>query len=391
MPRAEVIAGGTIASPIFTGGGTNYVVQTLSGVLYLVYLQRDQDVYFIKSSNNGLSWSVPTLIFTGTVTAISVWYDRWSNVSGNLIHIAYTESVGSDILYRNINTASSDALSTQTTVFAGASVANGGALTITRGRNGDLRVAGSIDAGTEDGAWSSTDVGATWTDTIADPSEGATQDQYLLLPGWNADTADVMLIFWDASANELSVKRYDDSANTWAETSIATSMTDVAATSSFPHLAACVDIANSRNIIVAWSAVDTANANLRCWIVTDTTITETSANVVLNSTDDQGGCGVALDTVSGYWYVIYGGLSDGSQTWQSAIQLYYKYSTDGGATWSTEKTLTTVTRNTAWFITTPRFFGEFGVAFYYSGVPDPSMLYSAPLQLGVRARSMIGM
>src|SRR3990172_6067515 len=322
----------------YSGGGTSYLVTTPSGILYCIYVDGLNDVAFKKSSDNGLSWSVQTTIFTGSATALSIWYDRWSGIAAGLIHCAYTESVGDDILYRSIDTENSDGLGTQTTVFAGGTTASGGALSITRARGGNLVVTGSIDAGAEDGAWESTDVGATWGSAIADPSEGATQDQYLLLPGWNSDTQDVMLIFWDASNDELSVKRYDDSGNSWAEASIATGMVDLVATSGFPNFAAAVDLANSQNVIVAWTNTDTANADLRCWKITDTTITEVT-NVVLNGTDDQGLCAIMIDTVSGVWWVAYGCKSDVSETWGTFVGIYGKASADAGSTWGAETNL----------------------------------------------------
>jgi hypothetical protein len=316
----------------YNGVGSYYLVQTPSGILYMVYVDNNIDVAWMKSPDGGFSWTAPVVIFAGTVVALAVWYDRWSNIAAGLIHIAYSESGGADILYRNLNTEGADALSAQTTVFAGLSTAAGGSLSITRARGGNLVVAGSIDAGAEDGAWKSTDVGATWGAAIADPSEAATQDQYLLLPGWNADTQDVMLIFWDASADELSVKRYDNSANTWTETVIAAGMVDITAVQ---MLGAAVDLTNSQNVIIAWSAVDLLNADLRCWKITDAAITEMT-NVVLNSVDDQGYSALSIDATTGKWCAFYMGKSDGSETYTSAMKLYSKVSADGGTTWGVE-------------------------------------------------------
>jgi Neuraminidase (sialidase) len=249
-------------------------------------------------------------------------------------------------------------------------------------------VAGSIDAGTEDGAWSSVDAGATWTDAIADPSEAATQDQYYLLPGWNADTADIQLIFWDASADEISVKRYDDSANSWAEEVIATGMVDTVATTSYPHLAAFVDLENSQNVVAAWSAKDTAGADLRIWTITDTTITE-KTNVILDSVDDQGFVALCKDINTNYWYCIYAGKSDGSDTFASNVGIYYKFSTDGGTTWSEEQKASEGQVNIAWLVTIPRFTGSLVLA-YYSNYTIPEIYINrdvgsqrAHYQLGV--------
>lgn len=345
MPtRTDVLVLNGPSPVLWQGGGVNNLVQTPTGVLYMIYVDGGLDVFYRKSTNGGFTWSAPVSVYTGSVTALAIWYDRWSGIDAGLIHMAYAESVTDDILYRSMNTESSDALGTQTTVFAGGTTASGGALSITRARGGNLVVAGSIDAGAEDGAWESADVGATWASAIADPSEAATQDQYLLLPGWNADTQDVMLIFWDASNDELSVKRYDNSANSWAETSIATTMVDNAAANAFRHVDAFVDLANSRNVVAAWSALDAANADLRCWIIDDTTITEVT-NIVLNSTDDQGLVALALDTLTGYWYAFYAGKSDGSETWGTALSLCLKVSKDAGTTWGAETVLSVYPNN----------------------------------------------
>ncbi|OGT32121.1 MAG: hypothetical protein A2W28_09700 [Gammaproteobacteria bacterium RBG_16_51_14] len=335
----------------FSGAGTNYLVETPSRVLYAIYVDPFSDVIFRKSTDGGITWTNTTSIHAGTVIALAVWYDRWSGISAGKIHCAYTDNGVDDILYRSIDTENSDALSGATTVFLGSTAIAGGALSITRARGGNLVVAGSIDAGTEDGAWESTDAGATWASAMADPSEGGTTDQYHLLPGWNADTQDVMLIFWDASAEELSVKRYDDSANSWAETSIATTMVDTPASTSFPHFAVAVDLTNSRNVLVAWSAVDLANADLRCWTITDTAITEVT-NVVLNSADDQGFCAISIN--NGQWTVFYAGKSNGTEVLPSAVNIYQKTSADSGSTWGAETLLSPLTRSITWMVTAPR-------------------------------------
>lgn len=366
MARADIMISPIGQQLLYSGAGTNSPVLANNGAFYIVYVDTNNDISFRKSTDGGFTWSHPTVVFAGTVVALATCYDRNCGLSTDKIRCAYTESGGSDILYRDIDTASSDALGTQTTVFDGTSSAGGGALTITIDRGGHLRVAGSIDAGAEDGAWSSDDDGATWGDSIADPSEGATQDQYLLLPGWNADNHDVMLIFVDASTNGLSVKRYDDSGDSWAEAAIIAdgSFVDLAAANGFPHIAAFVDVANSRNVVFAWSAVDSANSDLRCFVIDDTTITETSANVVLNSTDDQGLVAASLDTTNNVWYSFYVGKSDGSETWSSAVNVYYKTSSDLGATWSAETQLTTRAHSVQWIGAPQRFTGNFTASFH---------------------------
>lgn len=333
----------------YQGAGTKYLVETPSGVIYSVYVDSGSDVAFRKSSDGGYTWGPPVIVFTGTVTGLACWYDRWSNIAAGLIHCVYQESVADDTHYRTINTESSDALSTQTTLFLGASTAGGGHLSVTRAVGGNVYCKTVIDAGAEggfyrlpnanvpNGAW---DAARTVDEAIA------TTDTMILLPDYDAaDTQDIMAIFWDASANEISRKLHDDSANTWSETSIAGTMVEGVATTSFAHMCVAPDPANTRHILVAWSAVDAANADLRCWQIDSTTITEVT-NVVLNSTDDQGMCAISLDSNDpNKLDVIYGGASGGGETYPTAINLYRKRSRDGGTTWGGEELLTKQARS----------------------------------------------
>jgi len=336
--RADVMvdgAGG--ASAHWYGTGTNYIVQTPAGVLYMVMITAQDDVNFKKSSDGGLTWSQSTAIRTGTVTALAIWYDRWSGIAGGLIHCAYIEGYAGDTFYRTIDTEASDALSTQTVILDAGVSASTGHLSITRAKGGNVlcktvvSTAGGVyrlaNANVPNGAW---DAARTIDETIA------AGDQMILVPNLtSADTQDIMAFFWDASADEVSRKLYDDSANSWSETSIATSMWKLATTMAFANFDIAMDLTNSRVVLVAWSDSDFANADLRCWTVTDSAITEVT-NVVLNSTDDQGLAAISIDSQTGYWHAFYGGKSDGSETFITALHIYTKVSRDSGTTWGPE-------------------------------------------------------
>jgi hypothetical protein len=346
----------------FAGGGTLRVIQANSGAIYVVFVNTASDVAFVKSTDGGLNWTNQTTVFAGTVTQLSVWYDRWSGLSADLIHCAYTESGGHDVLYRTIDAGNSDTLGTQTTIFNGASAAgNNGLLSIARARGGNLGCIYCIDAAAEYGFSKSTDAGATWAPASdVGANEGDTLDQAILMPGWAADNQDLMMFFWDASADEISRKLYDDDGDAWAETSIAGTMLEATMVTDGPHWAATVDTANSRNLLVAWSARDAANADLRCWHVTEAAITEVT-NVVLNSTDDQMGAAIGIDTNTGYWYVAYMGISTGGETVPTSLHVYYKVSTDSGSTWGSETQLSPTTKSRRQVFVPLRFTGPLWV------------------------------
>lgn len=374
--RADILVAQTTGLVQFNGAGTNYLIQTPSGVLYFVYVDTGSDIAFKKSTNGGLTWSNATVVFTGTVTSLSVWYDRWSGISAGLIHCAYTESATDDTLYRTINTESSDALSTQTVIFAGASTAAGDSLSITRARGGNVYCRTTIDAGAEGGFFRLPNANVpngAWDAARTNPEALATQDMMILVPGFAADDQDIMGIFWDVSANEISRYIYDDSANTWAETSISTGMVEQVAATSFPHFAAAVDLMNSQIVLIAWNGVDTANQDLLCWTVTESAIAA-KTDVVLNGTDDQALAGLGIDTSTGYWWAFYAGKSDGSENWLTSVNLYCKCSTDGGTTWGPETLLTTRARDITWLVTCPRFVGPAIVAYHNDATIDELMI-----------------
>ena len=365
MPtRADVVLNSGVITANYIGGGGNNVIETGAGVRYQVYVNQASDVVFRKSTDGGLTWSNPSTVFGGTVTALAVFYDRWAGIAAGLIHCAYQESVTDDTLYRTINTESADALSTQTVILAGGTTLAGGCLSIARSQGGNVYCATMIDAGTEGGFMRLLNANVpngAWDAARTTVFEAATQDEVLLVPGFAADNQDMIALFWDASNDEISRKLYDDSLNSWGEASIATGMVDQAAATAFRHFDAVVDLTNSRIILIAWSAVDGALADLRCWTITESAITEVTP-VVSNGTDDQGLCALALNIDNGDWIAFYGGKSDGSETYGTNINIYYKVSTDDGATWGAETLLTVAPANHSikTILCPPRFSSAFG-------------------------------
>jgi hypothetical protein len=330
----------TFSQVTYSGRGTLYQVTTLTGKIYEFYIDVSNDPGFRTSTDYGQSWSAFTALKATTCTMFSIWYDRWTDPTGGLgdyIHCAYADSGSDDVFYRTIDTSNADTLGTERTPFAGSSTASGCYLSITRTRGGNVIIGGTIDAGVELFCYKTANLGVNWS-SIAAVAE-ATNDQMIMMPGWGADNQDAMCFFWDNDATEISVKYYDDSANSWSEASIATSVTNT--TTGQPQFAAAVDHTNSQNLLVFWTITDTANADLRCFKVTQSAQTETASNVVLNSTDDQGMCGIVIDKTTEDWYVFYIGKSDGTETYNSSVNIYYKISTDDGATWGSETALTT--------------------------------------------------
>lgn len=367
----------------YSGAGTRYEVIANNGSIYVVYIDINSDVVYKKSTDGGETFAAAVSI-SGNVSAvnIAVWYDRWSGLSTDLIHVVYTETGGDETRYRTIDTGSSDTLSTVTVVFNGASTANGGALSVTRSRGGNVYCKTCIDAGAEGGFFKLLNANVpsgAWEAALTDTEALATTDQWILVPGFAADNNDIMCIFYDASALGLSRYVYDDSANSWAESAIIAdgSITLPVATTSYPHFSAAVDLTNSQILVVAWNAVDGANQDLLGFTVTESAITAFTTTPVLNATDDCGMAGIAIDTDTNDWHVFYFGKADGSETWNSIVTLNRKISTDDGATWGAETAVTDLAGHLVnGMFVCPRFATRSAVSWLISNDTRPPIILS---------------
>jgi hypothetical protein len=375
MERRDILTYNNLTVALFNG--TIYVVNANNGAIYLFGVGNVSTfsnlAYYVKSTNNGISWSNPVILKTGVLIGqISIWYDRWSGLNSDYIHVVYTDSLSDDTFYRNINTASSDALSAEVTIFLGASTASRLWASISVARGGNIYCLLMIDGGTEETYVASTDNGATWT-TRTMPFNIPQFGQWFLLPSWNADNQDMMLIYLtESSTNNLIRYLYDDSADTWdAGTNILTGLVSTTFAATYKFFAT-VDLANSRNIISVWNRFNTVGAVLKCYTVTETTITAVT-DVVASSGGNQAMTSIALNTATNTWYVFYGGSQAGTDTYLTSMKFYYKYSIDAGTTWSSEMLLSNANRSYdvstaggAMLTCTPQFINNF-YAYFQAG------------------------
>lgn len=386
MARAEVIV---IPAPGtgFRNSQSTHLVDLGSGTQYLVYVDSGTaDVFWVKTTNYGLTWSVPVNVVASTIVQLAVWFDKWTpGDAGTVIHIAYIEGAGGhDVLYRALDT-NGDGLGTQRTVFNGASGVGGAnsCLSITKSKAGRILVGFDMDGGTEIGTAKSDDFPVTAFSAIADVNDGGgATDYYLLLPGNESDTADIWAVYWDRSADELTLKTYDDSGNTWSESSaFGTSMVDVAATTVAPQFSATIRTSDGHAILSAWTNSDTLNADLKAWDINGAASITALTDVVLNSVDDQGACAMSIDSTNNNLYAFYLGKSDGTETAYTSINVYYKTSADGGTTWGSETLASDRVRATNSLVSCPIFYtaGEWQVIWHSDTTAGFSLRNSAIL------------
>lgn len=297
---------------------------------------------YSKSTDGGATWAADVPIGSGGII-YAIWYDKWTpGNSGTVIHIWYANAVADDVFYRSLTTAT-DTLGTETTVVAHATMGNADTLNTLSGcraQGGNLYVAVGINAGTDLLTfYRSTDAGANWTSRTS-PME-ALGDYIQLYPANLADTNDIWGVYLDVSADELSLKTYDDSANDWTSTAAETSISgagglvETTHTNSNSQFFGSIRLSDEHLLLAFWNAYDGATADLKFYDITNAGTITAKTDVVSNS-DDCFACAVFIDQNTDDIYVGYLGKSDGSETALATVKVYYKKSTDDGTTWGSE-------------------------------------------------------
>ncbi len=296
---------------------------------YVFYSDSLNDLEYRKTVNGGANWAAAETIKAGTILGASIWFDKWTpGDSGDKIHIAYIETDGDDVLYRNLDTGT-DNLSAEKTIFAGASAESGGWTThcidITKSRGGNLYCGFWIDSdGGENGFYRSIDDGDTWAarTTMAD---GNAVDPILLFPGDEADNNDIWCIYWDVSNTEISLKVYDDSGNSWNETSISLNMEP---DNLVFQMSGAQRASDNHVILAAWSELEMATADLMVWDIGGAASIVAKTDVLTDLTHGAH-CAVFINQQNDDIYVAYLEGSD----YEASVGAYYKKSVDGAANW----------------------------------------------------------
>ncbi len=316
-------------------GDGRYSVWTSATDGYYFYLTSLLELVYRKTINSGATWGSEVSIATATnfMGGISIWYDKWtSGDTGTNIHIAFLRNLSDGIWYVSFNTLD-DSLGTirsvqnnstafGTTVFG---------TTISKARGGNLYIVYHDIAGGASliGMERSTDGGTTWT-ARANPFSGedATKDWGLLFPGNEADDQDMWLVWWDIDVDEISLKTYDDSADSFSETLISSGMNMVLTVA---HQMAGAIRHSDNHLILAAHTEATASGDLKVFDINGSASITTKTNIFTATTVRFGTC-LTLDQDSDDIYVGFGDGSLGTST----MQIFFVKSTDGGSAWGAE-------------------------------------------------------
>lgn len=325
-------------------GHDNGIVWTGDDTGYYFHTDSSGIMHYSKTTDGGSTYATAVSVgLSGAQAKFSVWYDKWtSGNSGNIIHIAAITGQNAVVSYISLDT-SSDTLGTPKTITStsgldvSSSSRDEGDISIVKAIGGNLCIAhtgrDSVDGLYQEGFERSTDSGANWTgraEVFENTGSAAVVDKCILIPLDETDTNDVVAIFSDTSATELSRKVYDDSANSWAETSI-DSAVDPSDNTLIYGFSAVPRHSDGAIIVICISTVDDTTGDLRAYEVAGTGCI-TNLTDVYTDEDNHGGCALFINQNDDTLYAVYTG--DPCDTWSTGLNIRYKSSTNGGSTWS---------------------------------------------------------
>lgn len=300
----------------------------------LIYTQSagTDDLVARKSTDGGQTWSSVVAVEAGTVYGFACWFD--GQIPGNTngkIRCAWMNDGDDDFSYAAFD-INAGTWSSVVDIDAAASVSSfvtSHSIFIVGTLAGGF-VSGYVNSGTGSGCYKSAD-GSSWS-SCASPWESNALDMAIGMLADTGDTADAAIAFFDNSANAISIKMYDDSGDAWTETAVSSA----SYTDTHSLFAATTRHSDSHSILTAWTAKDFASADLKVWDLNLNSIsspTVTAKTDVLTDSPESQSSGVFIDQSNDGIYAVYArGTSVGDTQ-----SIYYKQSTDGGASWGSEQ------------------------------------------------------
>lgn len=329
-------------------------VDTLTGYYFYIVAGGGDALEYRKTTDGGSTWGAAVSVPVGGTGIIKfgLWPDwKTPGDSGTLIHIVTMDTGTDDVRYRSLDT-NGDSLSSIVVVdgtgsgFGGSTWANS-TLSITKAIGGNIGVGwwGRATGGTH-GFRVSTDGGSTWISRTS-MADGNAVDGIQFMPGNEADNQDIYCIYWDYSADEISLKVYDDSLNSWSETLISAGMDELS--TSFAGRQFTTDIRHSDNhtLLFAWDDGGGNAANLLGWDINGAASITPLTNVITNETNHLG-VAMAINPFNDDIYVAYTG--NPAESWGVTANIRYKMSTDGGVTWGAATQLNENAASDVWAV-----------------------------------------
>lgn len=306
---------------------------------YVIYPNSDSDLVYRKTTDGGANWGIVTQIVVPGSCDVLVYdcYADWQTAgdAGTKIHIDYIsldtnevrhvcldtndDSVGGDDLIETCQGTGTFRFTVNFSIHL---------ISVTKTRGGNLAVVFKYQDDTNaqfDGFYTSPDA-TTWTSRTT-PYE-ISEDYCLLFPGNEADNQDVWATFWDKDVDEISLKTFDNSGNSWSEQVISAGMED---NPNYPLMDGQIRLSDGHLIFAAWSQYDNVASDLKVWDINGAGSITAKANVITDEAENFA-VSVFVDQISDNLYITY---VQGT-TAQSLVKCVYQKSTNGGTSWDGE-------------------------------------------------------
>lgn len=298
----------------------------------IVYIDANRDIVARKTTDGGTSWSSAVVMESITCIALAVWFDKQTpGDNGTKLHVVAMNDAADSCRYGAYDiSAGTWNTPVETGSYFGVDTANTSYAFIVKARNGQL-VVGSVSSASGSGCWKSTSPYTTWT-SITGPFESTAVDQVYGFAGNTSDPADIGVLFWDVSANQISLKMFDSSAGTWTETLI--TGTTFVESAAFKQMCVTMRLSDGHAIAAGWNGFDVATADVDVWDINPnvvaavpfTTKTQPNANQ-----DNSCMASLFINQINNDIYFIYGEGTNPTVT----QHIKYKVSSNGGTSWGT--------------------------------------------------------
>ena len=378
--------------------GTNCCRVNRSGPVYVNelvgYMFRNSgEVEMYKTEDGGATWDAPVEITTTkTPVQLDVWFDKWTpGDTGDLIHIVLFDAGANDDAGYIAFDTSDDSVGTYQIAYDGISMGNGllnTQMSITKAVGGNIYiVVQERNVGSDNVMVRATSPTADdWTArTSPDEGESNTLHAMMLLPDpVAADTQDIVGFYWDRVDDEVTMKFFDESGNSWSESSGA--IINAFYSGNHWSMSAVIRLSDNKIILAVNTERDSASADLAVREVDPsdggsfTVLTD-----VFTDTAESSGCGLYIDQNTDDLRVVY---VRGATALGTDDTVYYQVSRDGGITWDGEVTYSEDTPDNFLDITaghsTPGVApGRFQPAFFNNDLDDLYVNFNNSEALGV--------
>ncbi len=298
----------------------------------IIMIDPNLDIAYERTTDGGATWN-NAVIQGGTTKCYAAWFDKETpGDTGDKVNIMWMDSVATDLLYVNIDVATNTVGTIRIVdndITASSTVVNN-RVAITKTVSGNLIA--SVTTQLDMMSYKSDDLFATSATNISNPFEIATQEDWLLLYSANTgDDNDAAGVFLDGDADAISLKMYDDSADSWTETAIGSmsySKTYINYDASVRH--------SDNHILLTFilNSVISASNELHSWDLTpdsiaSPTVTQKTTVETASAGDEMQQTAVLINQQNDDVYVAYIEGSD----YTSAVSVFYELSTTDMGSW----------------------------------------------------------